>query len=78
MRAAHIKANATNTLYVDFSDINEFFSDIQIGDILINGYFRFEPYLRKAIHNFMFKLYPEIKETDIFFLSFYRASSIYK
>lgn len=73
-----MKANVTNTLYVDFSDITHFFTDIQMAAILTEGYFRYEPYLKKAIHNFMFKLYPETKETDIFFLSIYEIKTEYK
>ena len=73
-----MKSNAMNTLYVDFSHISHFFVDIHLDDILIDGFNRYEPYIRKAVHNFMFKLYPETKETDIFFISFYRAKSTIK
>jgi hypothetical protein len=77
-QAHHMHNNALNTLYVDFSDVDPFFPDIDFGNILINGYYRYEPYLRKAVHNFIFKLYPETKESDMFFVSFYKPKLIYK
>ena len=70
--------NVTNTLYVDYSHFGLFFPDMDFGDILIQGFYRYEPFLRKAVHQFMFKLYPETKETDIFYVSFYRPKHVYK
>ena len=70
--------NVTNTLYVDYTHFGLFFHDMDFGEILMLGYYRYEPFLRKAIHQFMFKLYPETKETDIFYVSFYKPKQIYK
>ena len=66
-----MKLNQTNTMYVRKNDLSTYRSNLDLYEMIQNGFFKFEDYLRKALHQFMFRLDPDTKEDEVFYLAFY-------
>lgn len=70
-QAEYMKLNQTNTMYIRKNDLSTYRSNLDLYEMIQNGFFKFEDYLRKALHQFMFRLDPDIKEDEVFYLAFY-------
>ena len=71
-----MKINDRNTIYIDFSHIMSF--DTELADTIVSQYYRFESSLRKTIQSFMFNLSPDHARNKIFDISFFGLPSLEK
>jgi len=82
--AIDMMANGRKTMPISFEDVTSFIPDqnpanIDLAQAISNDYYKYEPYLRKALHQFLFeKSEEEIKSSDIFDIGFYNLKATEK
>lgn len=71
-KANYMKSNMKNTMFIKKEHIMRYIglTNIDFYTTIEDNYYRFEPFLRKGLHQFMFKLYPDTKEDEIYFVAF--------
>eukprot|EP00743_Colponemidia_sp_Colp-15_P004628 GILK01004988.1.p1 GENE.GILK01004988.1~~GILK01004988.1.p1 ORF type:complete len:834 (+),score=187.07 GILK01004988.1:48-2504(+) len=76
-----MRSNDKQTLYVDFAHIGRFqgdqsFNPADLAAALEDEYYRYEPFLRKAVQNFITKLHPQYATDKEFFVAIYNMPNI--
>jgi DNA replicative helicase MCM subunit Mcm2 (Cdc46/Mcm family) len=66
------------TLYVDLSHLFEFDTNYELRELILNEYYRFQPYLDAAVEEFMRKISFEWAKDKQFNLSFYNIPHVEK
>lgn len=73
-----MKLEEKTTIYIDFEHINKFQGESDLGESLLSNFYRFEPYLKRAVYQFMFKMAPEYSKDKAFFTAFYNLANTLK
>ena len=74
-----LKINDKRTLYVNFEHLASLDPTFELRESILSSYYRYEPYLRKAVYNFVLELQPEFaKDNKEFYLAFFNLSSVDK
>ncbi|KAJ6229453.1 intein-containing DNA replication licensing factor mcm6 precursor [Anaeramoeba flamelloides] len=81
MQAIELTKNDTNTIYVDYSHVLEFSSEL--AEAIQTEFYRFEPFLRSAIQEFMLEIDPKYTKEKSgklkeFWVSFYNLPFVHK
>lgn len=74
--AAKSKSGFTNTMFLNFAHLLQ--EDPELADAVQSEFYRFEPYIRRAIKLFVFELFPRLNETQEqvgFFVAVYNMPS---
>ena len=72
-----LQINDKRTLYVDFEHLRELDPTFELRECVLGNYYRYEPYLKKAVYNFIFDLKPDFaKDSKEFYLAFFNLPSV--
>jgi len=80
-----MKRDEKTTLFVDWEHILNYSTtnhqegvDRTLADDIMTNYYRFDPFLRKALFNCVFRLDQGFVKNKVFFVAFYNLPSCYK
>ena len=77
--AKELKDNDKQTLYVDFEHLAKFDESFELREAILGEYYRYDPYIRKSVRQFMRSLAGEhAKDNKAYYCAFYNLSSIEK
>eukprot|EP00826_Nyctotherus_ovalis_P007448 TRINITY_DN11868_c0_g1_i9.p2 TRINITY_DN11868_c0_g1~~TRINITY_DN11868_c0_g1_i9.p2 ORF type:complete len:130 (-),score=26.03 TRINITY_DN11868_c0_g1_i9:511-900(-) len=75
--AAELKFNDKRTLYVDFEHLRAFDPTFELRECILTNYYRYEPYLVKAVASLMQDTDPVYaNDKKDFYLAFYNLPSV--
>lgn len=79
MQAERLRADEKATMFIDYSHIQKYkFKDSNFNEAIVIEYHRYEPYLRKALTQFMYELNPVYAKDRFFQVGFYNLPHIQK
>lgn len=74
--AEKMMKNKRTTIYVDFRHLIDWSHDFDLAETIHMEYYKYEPFLRKAIQTFMFEQYPDFARDKIFYIAFYNLHEV--
>ena len=79
MQAEKLRADEKVTLFVDYSHIQKYkFKDNNFNEAIVVEYHRYDPYLRRALTQFMNEQCPQYAKERFFQVGFYNLPQIQK
>jgi len=72
-----MKVNDKKTLYTNFEHLAALDPTFELRECILSSYYRYEPYLRKAVYNFVHEIQPDYaKDNKEFYLAFFNLPTV--
>ena len=68
--------NKRTTIYVDFRHLIDHNQDFDLAEAIHMDFYKYEPFIQKAVQAFMYDLYPDFSRTKIFYIAFYNLHEV--
>lgn len=75
LQAMELAKNKSTTMYINFKHLTEI-GNVDFLDAIYREFFLYEPSLKKAVYNFIYKHIPEYARNKIFYVSFYNLHEV--
>lgn len=74
--AEKMMKNKRTTIYVDFRHLIDHAQDFDLAEAVHMDFYKYEPFIQKAVQAFMYDLYPDFSRTKIFYIAFYNLHEV--